>query len=166
MLFGAKCTCMWKMLVLILQGAAKKRLSISMMLFTIKFLAVTKCLKSSIFPNSPIYAKRTVVTHRWLASTTYMAVISVRAIPVTFYFCLFSTPQIDFLIIQRKFEIKTCFLCQNSSNTPKVWTMEGGSFLGWVAPGTHSWPCPTVNTYWCSITTEVLLSLESYNLVL
>ena len=68
MLFGAKCTCMWKMLAPILKGAAKKWFSISMMLFTIKFLAVTKCLKSSIFRNSPIYAKRTVVTHEWLAS--------------------------------------------------------------------------------------------------
>ena len=76
--------------------------------------------------------------------TTHIAAIFVRGVQVPFSLPILPTPQIDLLSIRSQFELKPCFLRQNSSNIPKFWTMLGGSFLGWVAPGSHSEPCPTV----------------------
>ena len=76
--------------------------------------------------------------------TTHIAAISVRGVQVPFCPSHLTTPQIDFLSIRSRLELKTCFLHQNSSNIPKFRNLVGGSFLGWVAPGRHSEPCPTV----------------------
>ena len=92
--------------------------------------------------------------------TTHIAAISVRGVQVPFSPSHFTTPRIDFLSIRSRLELKTCFLHQNSSNIPKFWNLVGGSFLGWVAPGSHSEPCPTVHCH--LLYTHHILSSEYF----
>ena len=77
--------------------------------------------------------------------TTHIAAIFVRGVQVPFSPSHFTTPPDRFAQYSKPIWDKALLLLPEFLQYTKILNYgRGGSFLGWVAPGSHSEPCPTV----------------------